>query len=137
MIPIFSTASRRLPLPLKECHPSIAWKRMAAAGNVYRHDYEDVAPNYVWDTVENELPLLQMVVEQELRVLKELPRFSQGDKRPINDLQGSRRPTRPTLYERLKHDLHRCNLGAIALCRTDLSGGDPWNPVEISNGRPR
>lgn len=39
---------------------------MAAAGNVYRHDYEDVAANYVWDTVQIDLPLLRIVVEQEL-----------------------------------------------------------------------
>jgi uncharacterized protein with HEPN domain len=70
---IISEASRRLPPPLKERHPSIAWKRMAAAGNVYRHDYEDVAANYVWDTVHDELPPLRAVIEQELRQLGELP----------------------------------------------------------------
>jgi len=42
---IISEASRRLPSSLKERHPSIDWKRMAGAGNVYRHDYEDVAAN--------------------------------------------------------------------------------------------
>ncbi len=44
---IISEASRRLPPSLKERHPSIDWKRMAGAGNVYRHDYEDVAANTV------------------------------------------------------------------------------------------
>jgi uncharacterized protein with HEPN domain len=37
-------------------HPSIAWKEMAAAGNVYRHDYEDVAASFVWVTVQDHLP---------------------------------------------------------------------------------
>jgi uncharacterized protein with HEPN domain len=46
---------------------------MAGAGNVYRHDYEDVAANYVWDTVQNELPPLRKVIEQKLRDLGELP----------------------------------------------------------------
>jgi uncharacterized protein with HEPN domain len=40
---IISEASRRLPDEMKARHPSIAWKEMAAAGNIYRHDYEDVA----------------------------------------------------------------------------------------------
>jgi uncharacterized protein with HEPN domain len=40
---IISEASRRLPEDLKARHPSIAWQQMAAAGNVYRHEYEDVA----------------------------------------------------------------------------------------------
>jgi uncharacterized protein with HEPN domain len=63
---IISEASRRLPDELKKRHPSIAWQQMAAAGNVYRHDYEDVAAQYVWNTVQHALPLLRVVVEREL-----------------------------------------------------------------------
>jgi uncharacterized protein with HEPN domain len=44
---IISEASRRLPTELKARHPAIAWKQMADAGNVYRHDYEDVAAQLV------------------------------------------------------------------------------------------
>ncbi len=40
---IISEASRRLPDELKARHPEIAWKNVAGAGNIYRHDYEDVA----------------------------------------------------------------------------------------------
>src|ERR1700730_3200104 len=40
---IISEASRRLSEALKARHPQIAWKEMAGAGNIYRHDYEDVA----------------------------------------------------------------------------------------------
>jgi uncharacterized protein with HEPN domain len=40
---IISEASRRLPEALKERHPEIQWKDMAATGNIYRHEYEDVA----------------------------------------------------------------------------------------------
>ncbi|MBR0869761.1 DUF86 domain-containing protein [Bradyrhizobium tropiciagri] len=61
---IISEASRRLPEELKARHPGIAWKQMAGAGNVYRHDYEDVAAQFVWDTVEFALPPLRTVVEQ-------------------------------------------------------------------------
>jgi uncharacterized protein with HEPN domain len=63
---IISEASRRLPNELKARHPSIAWKQMAAAGNIYRHDYEDVAAQFVWDTVQQALPPLRTVVEAEL-----------------------------------------------------------------------
>ena len=63
---IISEASRRLPEALKARHPAIAWKQMAGAGNVYRHDYEDVAAHFVWDTVERALPPLRIVVELEL-----------------------------------------------------------------------
>ena len=63
---IISEASRRLPDELKARHPSIGWRQIAGAGNVYRHDYEDVAAPYVWDTVQLALPELRSVVEEEL-----------------------------------------------------------------------
>src|SRR3954449_7829386 len=63
---IISEASRRLPDELKARHPAIAWRQMAGAGNVYRHDYEDVAARYVWKTVNQSLPPLRKAVAAEL-----------------------------------------------------------------------
>jgi uncharacterized protein with HEPN domain len=63
---IISEASRRLPDDLKARHPTIAWKDMAGAGNIYRHDYEDVAAQQVWDAVQIDLPPLRVVIEGEL-----------------------------------------------------------------------
>jgi uncharacterized protein with HEPN domain len=39
---IISEASRRLPDDFKERCPSLNWVAIAAAGNVYRHEYETV-----------------------------------------------------------------------------------------------
>ena len=39
---------------------------MAGAGNVYRHDYEEVDASEVWVTVQDHLPKLRLVVEPEL-----------------------------------------------------------------------
>jgi uncharacterized protein with HEPN domain len=63
---IISEASRRFSSALKARHPDIPWREIAGAGNVYRHDYEDVAANRVWDTVQTALPTFRAVVEQEL-----------------------------------------------------------------------
>jgi uncharacterized protein with HEPN domain len=63
---IISEASRRLPDDLKARYPSIGWKQMAAAGNVYRHDYEDVASEFVWDKLRRGLSTLRTAVEAEL-----------------------------------------------------------------------
>jgi uncharacterized protein with HEPN domain len=63
---IISEASRRLPDDLKTRHPSIAWEDMAGAGNIYRHEYEDVAAQQVWDTVQIDLPPLRAAIAQEL-----------------------------------------------------------------------
>lgn len=41
---IISEASRRLSDDVKQRTVEIPWKEIAAAGNVYRHAYEDVSP---------------------------------------------------------------------------------------------
>jgi uncharacterized protein with HEPN domain len=63
---IISEASRRLPAEMKARHPSIMWKDVAGAGNVYRHDYEDVLAQHVWDTVRIDLPPLRAAIEREV-----------------------------------------------------------------------
>jgi len=63
---IISEASRRLSDELKARHPHIPWREMAAAGNFYRHNYEDVLPQRVWKTLQEDLPPLRAIIEQEL-----------------------------------------------------------------------
>jgi uncharacterized protein with HEPN domain len=63
---VVSEASRRLPEDLKARHPNLPWKSIAGAGNVFRQDYEDVAPKIVWDTVQLALPPLEQVITAEL-----------------------------------------------------------------------
>lgn len=63
---IISEASRRLPEDLKVRHAGIGWRQMAAAGNIYRHDYEDVGAGLVWETVRQALPPLRLVIQAEL-----------------------------------------------------------------------
>lgn len=64
---IISEASRRLSADVKARHAHIAWGQIAAAGNVYRHDYDGVRPDVLWRTVETALPALLAAVDTELR----------------------------------------------------------------------
>lgn len=66
---IISEASRRLPDELKSRHPAIAWSQMASAGNIYRHEYDQVAVSFVWQTVAHSLPLLRKVIDAEMAAL--------------------------------------------------------------------
>ena len=66
---IISEASRRLPDDMKARHPHIPWHEMAGAGNVYRHDYEDVRERLIWGTKQDRFPALLAAVEQELEKL--------------------------------------------------------------------
>jgi uncharacterized protein with HEPN domain len=66
---IISEASRRLPDEMKARHPSISWRNMAGAGNIYRLDYEDVDATQVWEAVLLDLPPLRVVIQRELAKL--------------------------------------------------------------------
>jgi len=63
---IISEASRRLSDALKSRRHQIPWQEMAAAGNFYRHKYEDVLPRRVWKTLRWDLPPLRRIIEEEL-----------------------------------------------------------------------
>jgi uncharacterized protein with HEPN domain len=67
---IISEASRKLPEDLKARHPHIPWVDIAAAGNVYRHDYEDVLDRIVWRTVHESLQQLKMAADAEIEKLE-------------------------------------------------------------------
>ena len=51
---------------------------MAGAGNIYRHDYEDVVANLVWDTIQLALPPLRDVVTLELAGVAERQRIPEA-----------------------------------------------------------
>jgi uncharacterized protein with HEPN domain len=63
---IISEASRRLPAELKVRHTDIDWVAVAAAGNIYRHEYEGVDENLIWHTVRYGLGTLRAVAAMEL-----------------------------------------------------------------------
>ena len=66
---IISEASRRLSDAVKARHADIPWTDIAGAGNIYRHDYEDVLEQIIWQTVSDGLAPLRTAVESELRTL--------------------------------------------------------------------
>ena len=63
---IISEASRRLPTEITGRHPEIDWVAIAAAGNVYRHEYEAVDESLVWYTVRHDLAVLRRIAAEEL-----------------------------------------------------------------------
>lgn len=63
---IISEASKRLPDNLKTRHPHIDWRSIAAAGNIYRHEYEAIVPSAVWHTATQQLKPLATMAKEEL-----------------------------------------------------------------------
>jgi uncharacterized protein with HEPN domain len=63
---IISEASRKLPEEVRLRHQHLPWRQMAGAGNVYRHDYQNVMADFIWVTLQKSLPELLVVVRFEL-----------------------------------------------------------------------
>ena len=66
-VEIISEASRHLTNEMKARHPSIPWQKVA--GNVLRHDYEDIAAPIMWKLAQVDLPALEKVCRAELASL--------------------------------------------------------------------
>ena len=66
---IISEASRRLPDAVRERHPHIPWRAVRDVGNLYRHEYDNVAESFVWATIHDHLGPLLEVVSAEIDVL--------------------------------------------------------------------
>ena len=73
-VQIISEAVRALPPSLTARHTEIEWAKIAAIGNILRHEYERVDPRAMWEIATVRLPELQKAAE---RMLTEL-----GNKEP-------------------------------------------------------
>jgi uncharacterized protein with HEPN domain len=65
-IEIISEASRHLGPEMKARHPEIPWAKVAAIGNILRHEYERIAPDILWKLVQSELAPLELACRDEL-----------------------------------------------------------------------
>jgi uncharacterized protein with HEPN domain len=61
-IEVISEASRHIPDDVKAKHPEIPWPDVAAIGNVFRHEYHNIAARIVWGTVVLHLAPLEIAV---------------------------------------------------------------------------
>lgn len=65
-IEIVSEASRRLPDPTKARYPAIPWPKIAAVGNILRHEYRQISPPLLWEIVQDHLAPLEAACREEL-----------------------------------------------------------------------
>jgi uncharacterized protein with HEPN domain len=63
---IISEASRRVTADVRARHPQLPWTDLAGAGNIYRHEYENVREALIWKTAKDALPGLLAIIDTEL-----------------------------------------------------------------------
>ena len=62
-IEIIGEAVKRLPMDIRETHPSIPWKEIAGTKNRLSHGYDDLDYQVLWDAVKTDIPRLLETVE--------------------------------------------------------------------------
>lgn len=67
---IISEAARRLPRELLARHPNLPRRAIMGVGNIYRHNYDNVAEQLVWRTVREGVPALLAAISQEIAALE-------------------------------------------------------------------
>ena len=65
-VEIISEASRHLTDEMKARHPEIPWQKVAAIGNVLRHNYENIAAPVIWKLAQTDLPALEKVLRRKI-----------------------------------------------------------------------
>jgi uncharacterized protein with HEPN domain len=63
---IISEAARRLPAVIRNSIAALPWRAIMGAGNISRHDYDNVGEDFVWRTVKQSLAPLLAAVESEI-----------------------------------------------------------------------
>ena len=63
---VISEATRRLPDDLKARYPDLPWRDIADAGNIYRHEYDNVAADFVYQTTTRDLTAILLMARSEL-----------------------------------------------------------------------
>ena len=55
---VIGEATRHIPTHVTTAYPQIPWRLMQDMRNVVVHDYPNVSLQVVWETIQNDLPLL-------------------------------------------------------------------------------
>lgn len=61
-IQIIGEAASRVSMGVRQAHPEVSWRRIAAMRHVLVHDYFQVDLEQVWEVVINHVPVLQQQI---------------------------------------------------------------------------
>ena len=71
LLEVIGEAIKNVPLEIREMNPEIAWQEFAGMRDKLIHQYFGVDLNIVWDTINNDLPVLKDDISRILQVMDE------------------------------------------------------------------
>lgn len=69
-IGIIGEAVKNLPMPFRNKHSDIPWKKIAGTRDVIIHDYSGIDADLVWEIIKNDIPKLKKKITKLLENLK-------------------------------------------------------------------
>jgi uncharacterized protein with HEPN domain len=61
---VLGEAAKNIPAPVRERHPQVSWREIAALRNVLAHGYFGLEDETLWDIVQVKVPALALQLEQ-------------------------------------------------------------------------
>ena len=61
---LLGESASRLPVSFRDERSSVPWSEIRALRNVISHDYSSIKPERIWDTIQNDLPVLLKQLEE-------------------------------------------------------------------------
>ena len=61
---VMGEATTRISSDFKQKHPEVVWRNINSLRNFLIHDYEEVDIQIIWDTIQNDLPVLKPQIEK-------------------------------------------------------------------------
>lgn len=64
LVEIIGEAAYKITKEYKSDHPEVPWSMMEKMRHILVHDYYNISPEHLWDTIQYDIPELKLIVDR-------------------------------------------------------------------------